>query len=284
MISRFERQLPLFGAAGQRMLRQAHVAIVGLGGIGSHVNQQLSYLGVGQLTLLDGDVVEDTNLNRLIGGTQTDVLAATPKVFVAERLTKSIDPDIKVTAHQGSAATTEAVALLANTTFVIGCLDHDGPRLALLTICTALRKPYLDVATDISPKDSVYGGRVIFGGGGSGCLYCLNQLDQGEVRRWMSTDEAIASEDRLYGRRAAGPSPSVVSLNGVLASVACMEFMAETTGLRPARRWLEYDGQTGKLRVDTSSPAPNCPYCFGPQSDAVDSLARLLRLVPTRQQ
>lgn len=85
---------------------------------------------------------------------------------------------------------------------------------------------------------------------------------------------------RRLARREAGPNLSVVSLNGVLASVACMEFMAQTTGLRPALRWLEYDGGSGKLRLDNSSPAPNCPYRSGSQSDAVENLARLLRLVP----
>jgi len=40
----------------------------------------------------------------------------------------------------------------------------------------------------------------------------------------------------------------------VLTSAACMEFMVEVTGLRPASRWLEYDGTSGKMRVDTTAP------------------------------
>ena len=62
---RFDRQILLFGAAGQEKIAAARVAIVGLGGLGSHVAQQLAYLGVRSLVLVDGDCVTRSNLNRL---------------------------------------------------------------------------------------------------------------------------------------------------------------------------------------------------------------------------
>src|SRR6266511_5683611 len=63
---RYARHIPLFGAEGQERIGAASVAMVGLGGLGSQVAQQLAYLGVSRFHLMDGDVVSTSNLNRLI--------------------------------------------------------------------------------------------------------------------------------------------------------------------------------------------------------------------------
>src|SRR5580658_619451 len=69
----FARQALALGARGQGALRRLRVGIVGLGGIGSLVSLQLAHLGVGELVLLDGDLVEASNLSRIAGATKDDV-------------------------------------------------------------------------------------------------------------------------------------------------------------------------------------------------------------------
>ncbi|MFP5327656.1 MAG: ThiF family adenylyltransferase, partial [Acidimicrobiia bacterium] len=64
---RAARQVLLWGAQGQRRIRDARVVVVGAGGTGSHVVTQLAHLGVGHLVIIDHDVVERSNLSRLIG-------------------------------------------------------------------------------------------------------------------------------------------------------------------------------------------------------------------------
>src|SRR5947209_1053619 len=72
------------------------VGIVGLGGGGSHVAQQLAHVGVGRFTVFDPDVVELSNLNRLVGATFEDALKKVPKPIVAERVVMNINPQARV--------------------------------------------------------------------------------------------------------------------------------------------------------------------------------------------
>ena len=57
--------------------------------------------------------------------------------------------------------------------------------------------------------------------------------------------------------------PSVVSINGVVASLAVTEFMLRVTGIREPNRLLTYHGRTGKVTVSTDEPVPDCYYCKG---------------------
>jgi hypothetical protein len=57
--------------------------------------------------------------------------------------------------------------------------------------------------------------------------------------------------------------PSVVSINGVVASLAVTEFMLGVTGIRPPKRLLTYYGNMGRVALKTEEPAPNCYYCKG---------------------
>ena len=73
---------------------------------------------------------------------------------------------------------------------------------------------------------------------------------------------SLAEEERIYGQSQLGPSPSVVALNGVMASAGVMELIAAITGIRPINRHLEYHPD-GKLSVDTSPPLADCYYRKG---------------------
>ena len=91
---RFARHMAFFGADGQRRISASRVAIVGLGGLGSHLAQQLAYLGVGSYVLIDADTVATSNLNRLIGATAADT--GSGKVDLAARMISGIQPGAEV--------------------------------------------------------------------------------------------------------------------------------------------------------------------------------------------
>lgn len=145
---RYSRNEALFGAAGQRKIAQMKVAIIGLGGLGSHVAQQLAYLGLADYALVDFDIVTDSSLNRLVGAVDTDVAAKTKKVVVAERTIKAVKPDATVRILHGQLDTAQAHRLIAQADVVFGCLDRDLPRLQLTDICARHAKPYFDLASD----------------------------------------------------------------------------------------------------------------------------------------
>ena len=262
--SRYDRQVALFGIAGQASLSAARVVIVGVGGLGSHVAQQLAYLGIGSFGLIDDDVIEETNLNRLVGARPYDV--GSLKVDVATRLIKTINPAAVVGVVAGLVQDAASLALFENATTVFGCLDNDGPRLALLEICCRRAVPYFDLASDTGDADAPwYGGQVVFCHPHH-CLSCKGLLDQEEIAVNAMTPVQRAERAKAYGVPTAAlgrTGPSVVSVNGVVASLGVTEFMAWCTGLRPPHRHLTYRGDQGRVSLNKDEPRPGCYYCTG---------------------
>src|SRR4051812_27228489 len=93
MNERSKRQ-NFLGLQSDKMLGNCIAGLVGLGGGGSHVAQQLAHLGVENFKLFDPDRVEESNLNRLIGATSADL--GKPKTLVAARLIQGINPRAQV--------------------------------------------------------------------------------------------------------------------------------------------------------------------------------------------
>ncbi len=257
--NRFDRSIRFFGHEGQQRLQATRVGVVGVGGLGTHVVQQLALLGVGTLVIVDPEELEDTNRNRYVSARHDDPIPGSLKVDMAERLVASIDPDVIVTKVPFSLTSSKALAALDHVTHVFGCLDHDALRLVLTEVTAAYRLPYVDAASEILPGDSSeFGGRVCVAWSGTACLSCMDELDPEESR------DANVRRDRaaVYGLPLAegGATPSVVSLNGIIASLAVTEFMVGVTGIRTPWPLLTYYGASGTVRVRTDA-RQGCYYC-----------------------
>jgi molybdopterin-synthase adenylyltransferase len=83
---RFSRQVALFGPEGQKRIGETRALIVGLGGLGSHLTQELTFLGVRDDALVDHDIITGSSRNRVIGSRPSDVVEKALKVDVARRL------------------------------------------------------------------------------------------------------------------------------------------------------------------------------------------------------
>jgi hypothetical protein len=262
---RFDRQVRFFGKAGQERIRGASVVVIGVGGLGTHVVQQLSLLGVQTLGLVDAQEIDDTNLNRYIGVRHDDSIPGTLKVNIGERIAHAINPAMIISKVADSLVSDEAFSLVKSASHVFGCMDNEGTRLILTELCAAYAKPYIDIASDIIPGDAVeYGGRVAVAWTGNGCLACLGVLDRQDAQLEIGGPDAERDRNAIYGveRRLLGQvGPSVVSINGTVASVAVTEFMVGVTGLRSPFRLLNYYGHSGKMTVSKDEPQPNCYYC-----------------------
>ena len=96
MEGQFERTARLIGEEGVRRLKEACVTIVGIGGVGSYTAEALARAGIGKLTLIDGDRVEESNINRLLAALHS-TLGRYKAQVMAERI-RDINPSCHVTA------------------------------------------------------------------------------------------------------------------------------------------------------------------------------------------
>ncbi|HXG06099.1 MAG TPA: ThiF family adenylyltransferase [Nitrososphaera sp.] len=267
MNERFNRNEGFFGREGQERIAASRIAIIGVGGLGTHVVQQLALLGVGHLTLVDDEELDATNRNRYIGAKYDDPIPGTPKVNIGERIIHSIDPGIQVDKVFDSLVSEDAFAAVITADHVFGCLDNEGARLLLTELCAAYSRPYFDIASDIPPDDLLaYGGRICVAWDGNGCLVCLDVLDVAEAQADLLDPDARRNRDAIYGvnrELLGGSGPTVVSINGVVASLAVTEFMVAVTGIRSPQKVLNYYGHRAIVTVSKNDPAPDCYYCKG---------------------
>jgi hypothetical protein len=236
---RFSRQIPLLGPRAQAAIATLRVGLVGAGGTGSHVSLALAYLGFRDFVILDDDLVDTTNLNRLVTADQADL--QNPKTIVARRRMRAIDPRIKVRTLPGLTPG-GAHPELNDVDLIIGCVDHDGPRHRLNQIAIDTRTPLLDIATGVDEHGTpvALGGRVALMLPGEACLTCQGELDSAEISRWAKPEHERAL-DRAHGYGTGAANPSVVYLNGLAVNAALAEIGAWISGARTPARWLDID-------------------------------------------
>jgi hypothetical protein len=265
---RFSRQEALFGAHGQQLLAATRVGIVGLGGLGSFVAMELAYAGVRELLLLDHDSVGLSNLNRLVGAVPGDAQRDVHKTDVAARMVAAIAPNVTVTGMPDPFEQPAARAALAGADVVFSCVDNDPVRLAIMAFCCERGIQFFDLASDTGSDDHGvwYGGRVLFSGEGERCPSCMDLLDQRALARASMSESQRAEDARIYGITAGalvGSGPSVVSINGVVASLAVSEFVKWRTGLGLPAGLLTYRGDLGVVLRAVDDHSHECFYCSG---------------------
>lgn len=281
---RFDRNIRFFGREGQDRLAAAAVAVVGIGGLGTHVVQQLALLGVRRIFLIDHEELDETNRNRYVGVRHDDPVPGTLKVNIGARVVSEANPATEVVPIPQELRSPAAFAAIRASDYVFGCLDHDGPRLILTELCSAYSRPYFDLASDISADGSTYGGRVVVTWNGGGCLMCFGELDSRALQLHFAGGQR---EDHaaIYGvplEELDDTGPSVVSVNGVVASLGVTEFMLVAAGVRDTpRRLLTYRANMGSVTLPTVDLATDCYYCSGIRGKG--SAAQVERYLPSEE-
>ena len=134
----FERTKSLIGEAGLEALGRSHIAVIGVGGVGSHAAEAVVRAGVGAVTLVDDACIDVTNINRQIHATQQTV--GFPKVDVMRERLLSINPACRIRAmrmrysHDG----TDALDL-RQFDYVLDCIDSVSDKEALIVDCINAR-------------------------------------------------------------------------------------------------------------------------------------------------
>lgn len=236
---RFSRQ-SFLGENSQEIIERAVIGIPGLGGGGSHIVQQLAHIGFLRYRIYDGDIAEDSNLNRLIGAKEDDPSKKTPKIEIAERTIKGLRANATVESYL--CRWQEQPEPLRSCDLIFGCVDGFSERRELEALARRYLIPLIDIGMDVHCLEGEpprMGGQVILSMPGGLCMFCLGFLNE----------RVLAREGERYG--AAGPRPQVVWPNGVLASTAvgvAVDLLTDWTRSLRDVVYLEYDGNQGTVK------------------------------------
>jgi molybdopterin-synthase adenylyltransferase len=232
-MNRLDRQ-SFLGANSGIDLSNSKIGLVGVGGGGSHLAQQLAHLGIGNFVVCDPQSIDWTNTNRLIGGTLADVHAKAAKVDISKRVIHSLEPTATVRTVKGSWI--QALKELRDCDIIVGGVDSFSVRDQLERFARRNLILYVDLGIDvleIAAGRFFITGQVIVSMPDEPCLWCCNFLSSENLKR----------EAELYG--AAGPRAQIVWANGVLASISVgliTQLLTPWFDNKNNFQYLEYDG------------------------------------------
>ncbi|AND64883.1 hypothetical protein AX766_11040 [Flavobacterium covae] len=143
ILKRYNRQIILdqVGITGQEKLQSAKVLVVGAGGLGCSVLQNLAAMGIGTLGIIDGDIVEETNLHRQILYTSKD--CGQSKSEVAKKTLKKHNPLTKIHTYPVFLNETNAYELIQQYDVIVDCTDEIKARYLINDISLITKKPFV---------------------------------------------------------------------------------------------------------------------------------------------
>lgn len=257
---RYDRQVRAFGKEGQKILQSLKIGIVGLGGTGSIIAQQLAHLGVKEFLLVDPDILEESNLNRVVGATRNDLEKS--KVDIAKESIKRINPEAGVEVIRDSVLRNSIAELLLDTDFAFSCTDSHGSRAVLNQLAYQYLLPIIDMGVVIAVQNERVeniSARTQLLAPGLACMVCGNLLDYEEVRRDLLTD--FERKNDPYILNTTEPAPAVISLNSTIASMAITMFLGCVVGIPGTARLINYNAINGTSRAAFCSRHPTCVVC-----------------------
>lgn len=260
----FDRNIRAFGGEIQRTLSSLRVGIVGCGGTGSAVAEQLVRLGVRQFVMFDPDELSASNVTRVYGSRPTDV--GRPKVEILAELIRAIAPDSSIAAAPESVVIEAAARQLAMTDVIFGCTDDNAGRLVLSRLSTYLLVPVFDCGVLLADRDGQIDGifgRVTVLHPGAACLVCRGRIDlRRAAAEAMSPAERVRRADEGYAPALPGVEPAVVAYTTMVAAVAVGELLERLIGYGPDPRPNEIVLRIHDREMSTNTQAPRAGhYC-----------------------
>lgn len=243
---------PGIGPEGQARIRASSVAFVGVGAVGAAAAEGAARAGFGRLTLVDRDVVEESNLSRQTLFTEEDAARVEPKAEAAARRLRQIDSRLLVAGVVAELDHRNALEILRGHELVFDGSDNFETRLLVSDASSALGIPSVYAAC-VGAE-----GRVAASvPGRTPCLRCY-----------------------LEGPPPAGSGPTcdtvgvVPSLPLLVAAAGLTEALRIATGHEPAPGVLAFDvwerGVGSRRLLAASRPSPGCPVCSGSRYPALE--------------
>lgn len=260
---RFDRQVEAFGSELQGLLQELHIGVVGCGGTGSAVAEQLCRLGVGKLSLFDGDALEKSNVTRVYGSTIAD--AGSNKALVLGQRLSAIGLGTEVRAFGDFISVQTVAKQLRDCDIVFGCTDAQAPRGLLVKLALRHLIPVFDIGVKITaPERTITDitGRVTELFPGNACLFCRERITAERIAfESLSADEKAARVREGYAPALRERDPAVIMFTTGVAVQAVEELLHRISGFMGADRnstevlMRFHVGHTGK---NSQPPAADC--------------------------
>jgi len=238
---RYSRQIQLseVGIDGQQRLLRSSVLIIGMGGLGSPVAAYLVAAGIGQLTLVDFDVVDLSNLQRQILHGTADI--DKPKVESAAQSLRLINPDIKLNRVNQALDGQALIDAVTKADAVVDCCDNFATRFELNEACVKTKTPLISGGViQFEGQVSVFDARRA----DSPCYQCL----------YKPVEEGEGETCSEIGVLASAP--------GIIGSIQATETLKLLLGLPTLTgQLLLMDAKSMEWRVIQLPKDPNCPIC-----------------------
>jgi molybdopterin/thiamine biosynthesis adenylyltransferase len=261
----FDRSVRAFGGAIQQALNQLRVGIVGCGGTGSAVAEQLVRLGVRRLALFDPDRLSASNVTRVYGSTATDVGQYKVDTLAAHLL--RIAPDAHCETVKSMITMQATAQQLCACDIVFGCTDDNAGRLVLSRFSTYMLTPVIDCGVlltgDNNGKLLGIDGRVTTLVPGQPCLVCRSRVDLARAAAELLTpEERNRREDEGYAPALGRVEPAVVTFTTLVAATAVSELLERFIGYGTQPRPSEVLLRCHDREVSTNIDVPRVGhYC-----------------------
>ncbi len=245
------------------------ISIVGVGGLGSVVAEHLIHMGFHEINLIDPDVLEMSNLNRVVGAYYEDAQQKRYKVDVVKRHVTNINPKATVLAYKSDVHDKEMERVLALSDWMIVATDNHSSRLKVQELSVKYFVPLLSLGVNITVKDNKIedmSGEVITARVGDYlCLHCLNRINPIKVASERHPDKTIREElvKRGYVTGKDIKEPAVKTLNSYVATMAVEVLVNQYTDVRRHVPILVYENN-GYMSIyeDRESVQLRNKHCF----------------------
>jgi adenylyltransferase/sulfurtransferase len=228
-IYRYSRQLllPSFAVEGQSNLLKSSVLVIGAGGLGSPALLYLAACGVGQLGIIDHDVVELNNMHRQI--IHTEAFIGHPKVKSAAAACRSINSTIKVDEYVEALRTSNALEILSQYDIIVDATDNPPSRYMISDCCVLLGKPLVSGAAL-----GMEGQLTVYNHNGGPCYRCL-----------FPTPPPTSACQRCSDSGVLGVVPGVIGCLQALETIK----LASLVGEPLSERMLLFDALSARMRI-----------------------------------
>lgn len=231
----------IIGEKGQEKLFSSKALIIGVGGLGSPAALYLASCGVGEIGLVDSDDLELSNLHRQVLYSTADI--GKPKVFLAEKRLKEINPDINVRPYKARMTGDNAKDLIKDYDVILDCSDNFETKYLVNDSCVFLNKAMV--------HGGIYGfeGHITFVLPGRGpCYRCIFP--------------ELPVPGAFLNCQQTGMLGSVPGVIGALQSNEALKYLLGI-GKVLVGRLLRYDALTGEIKISEYKKNEKCPACGG---------------------